>query len=136
MKLIQELLTLSEASVKKPYQVRIETKMGSGDWQDIELFANSIADIANAVSEFETDDAALGRFDLGQLTGIVEDFIGKGPGRHLEGTWDEMDFDVKSMSDDVLKISWTFSGVYKDHPSDKMLTPKTKSGIITIMPGN
>lgn len=38
--------------------------------------------------------------------------------------------DVKSLKDDVLKISWTFSGLNK-----RLKDMKTKSGVMTIMPG-
>lgn len=122
---------LTEAATKKPYQVRIETPgMATGDWKDVTLHADSLEDIARAVGASPVDTDAHDKFGLHQLVGFVEDWIGPGPDGH--GTsWDEMDMDVKSLKDDVLKISWTFSGVNMRRKEDVI-----KSGVLTIMPGH
>jgi hypothetical protein len=130
--LIQELLALTEAK-NMPYQVRV----GSGDWKDIELQADSIEDIAKAVSASPMDDAAHEKFGLHQLTELVEDYIGVGPSGP-GSSWDEIDFDVSSLKDDVLKLTYDFGGVnMKNAKRDGGYgSPVHKSGIITIMPGN
>lgn len=122
---------LAEAHKPTMYQVKIETNSG-GDWKDMTLYAASLQDIADSV---ESDDAH-DKFNLGELTSIVEDWIGDGPGNgRFRGTWDEMDFDVKSLKDDVLKISWTFSGIDMSLAKiNKGGTEVTRKGVISIMP--
>jgi hypothetical protein len=127
-------LKLTEAK-SKTYQVKI------GDtWEDRVLHAESLADIARAVTASPRDEAAHNKFDLGELTEIVTEYIGENPGGRREGpsVWDEMDFDLTSEKDDVLKISYVFSGIdrgtgrHKGHYMNEI----TKKGTITIMPGN
>lgn len=129
MSILKELLALNESSrgEAEPYQVRIE----NSDWMDALLYFKDLSAIASAI-----DDR--GDSDTGQLTEIVEDYIGKGPNSRGDnrGSWDEMDFEVKSFKDDVLKIKYTFAGVDMGRLEGKYGTPVKKQGVITIMPGN
>lgn len=119
---------LTEAKTKSFYfQIRIEGSSG-GDWQDISMYADSLEDIAASVDAAPSEMDKMDKFDISQLADIVRDFIGEGPDG--EGTsWDEMDMEVKSLSNDVLKVSYTFSGVNMRKGSEV-----TRNGIITIMP--
>jgi hypothetical protein len=131
--------TLKEAASKNMYQVKIESGSG-GDWKDLELWADSLEDIVTSVTASPRDTDAHAKFDISQLTEIVEGWIGDGPDSDGKG-WDEMDFDVKSHRDGVLKLSYHFSGVsmrktrLKNNP-EKYGEEVKKSGVITIMPGN
>lgn len=117
--IIAELLRLIE-NKSAMFQVRVSDK---DDWQDVALHAADLDVIARAVSEPES-----AKFDLGELTELVEKFIGDGPEGYgpKAGSWDEMDYDVKSHSDDVLKIQWTFGGYSRR-------SPIKKTGVMTIM---
>lgn len=128
MKLLQELLSLTEAK-KLPYQVRVAD---GADWVDTTLNADSLEDIAAAVGASPADEKAHEKFGLFQLTPFIHKWIGDGPDGYGKGagSWDEMDMDVKSLKDDVLKISWTFSGVNMRRKEDVV-----KKGVMTIMPG-
>lgn len=126
---------------KNPYQVRVETPgIATGDWMDISLNADSLEDIASAVGASPVDYKAHDKFGLHELVEFIEDnWIGPGPDG--PGTsWDEIDMDVKSLKHDVLKISFTFSGVKMPRTVSKH-TKKygdevKKRGVLTIMPGN
>ena len=116
---------------KNPYQVRVETPgLATGDWKDISLNADSLEDIAGAVGASPVDYKAHDKFGLHELAEFIEDnWIGRGPDG--PGTsWDEIDMDVKSLKHDVLKISFTFSGVNMRRKEDVV-----KKGVLTIMPG-
>jgi len=135
MQLLQELLGLLKGQKQKGrlteaektgYQIKVDSAV-RGNWKDSHLNAASLDDIASAVSASPVDDQAHDKFNLSKLTTLVTDFIGVGPGG--QGTsWEEIDYDVVSLQDDVLKISWRFSGVKQ---SD---TEVVKTGMITIMP--
>ena len=128
MKLLQELLSLSEAK-KLPYQIRVAD---GADWVDTTLNADSLEDIAAAVGASPVDEKAHNKFGLYQLTPFIHKWIGDGPDGYGKdaGSWDEMDMDVKSLGDDVLKIRWTFSGL-----NERRKDYITKTGVMTIMPG-
>lgn len=128
---------LSEAAGKKPYQVRVESTRPpiTGDWKDVMLRADSLEDIAEAVAASPVDEKAHAKFGLSELVSFIHDWVGPGPDGH-GSTWDEMEFDVKSLSNDVLKLTWTFSGVNMRQKQGKYGTPVTKSGVLTIMPGS
>lgn len=125
-------LKLVESS-KTMFQVRVE----NSDWQDLAL---PFKDLQAIVDEINTvwvpDGGDVG--DLGVLTGLVQDYIGEGPNSRGEnrGSWDEIEFDLKTFKDDVLKIKYTFGGVDMGRLEGKYGTPVTKKGTITIMPGN
>lgn len=125
MSILQELLALHELHKDSAhsYQVRV----GSGDWQDIKLYFDDLEDIKRRVQAIGTNIEAQ---DVGQLTELVEGYIGEGPDGH-GSTWDDMDFEVESLKDDVLKIGYTFSGFNQRHERTV-----TKTGTITLMPGN
>ena len=129
MSLLQELLSLNEAK-KLPYQVRAAD---GADWVDTTLNANSLEDIAAAVGASAADEKSHAKFSLSQLTPFIQKWIGDGPDGYGKGagSWDEMDMDVKSMKDDVLKISWSFSGM-----NMRLKDMKSHKGVMTIMPGN
>lgn len=128
-KLTFKQFLLSEAKdAKTAFQIRV----ASGDWKDLKLHFDDLKDIADRINH---PLHGAGKTDLGALTGVVQDYIGVGPDG--PGTsWDEMDFDVKSLSDDVLKVTYTFSGVNMRQKQGKYGTPVSKTGVITIMPGN
>ena len=137
-KMFLEAEEKSKKPPKKTYQVRVSTTHTTGDWEDVDLHSDSLDDIEKAVSASPVDDKAHEKFGLHELTTCVEKFIGDGPAGH-GSTWDEMDFDVRSHAHDVLKISFTFSGVdmrgtRKKHNPDRYGEPVRKSGVITIMP--
>ncbi len=123
--LLKELLTLNESQMTD-FQLRVSDK---DDWQDVKLRAASLDAIAAAVDASPADNKAHAGFDLGQLTAFIEKFIGDGPDGYgsKAGSWDEMDYEVKSHKDDVLKISWTFSGQSSRAGNVK------KAGTMTIM---
>lgn len=130
---LEELQKLDEGQ-KTPYQIRIESTGGwavSDSWKDAHLYADSLDDIAAAVNASPVDEKAHEKFSLGELTEIVEQWIGKGPGPGDKTSWDEMDYYVKSHKDEVLKIGFEFSGV-----NTRDYETVAKKGIITIMPGN
>jgi hypothetical protein len=120
---------MMEAASKNPYQVRVDSKGITGDWKDIDLHADSLEAIAKAVGASPVDDKAHAGFGLHELVSQVQDWIGPGPDGH-GSTWDEMDFDVESLRNDVLKIKWTFSGM-----NMRRKEMVKKQGTITIMPG-
>jgi hypothetical protein len=130
--ILKELLALRE-SKGTMYQVRVETQAG-GDWKDMKLGASSIEDIADSVSASTHDTKAHNKFDVSELTEIIEDFIGSSPSGKSDSTWDEMDIDVKSLKHDVLKLSFTFGGTLPARKGEKYRTPYEKNGTITIMP--
>lgn len=127
MSLLQELLFISEAQTFKPtiFQVRVS----NGDYEDRSLHFQNLKDVQERV-----DDEG----DVSELTGLVEEYIGKGPNSRgsNRGSWDEMEFEIESFKDEVLKIKYTFSGVDMGRLEGKSGTPVTKKGVITLMPGN
>lgn len=112
-----------------------QVKFKYGGWQDVEMYFDDLEDIAARVNH---PLRGPGKTDLSPLTAMIEDFIGKGPGEY---GWEEMDYDVQSLSDDVLKITYTFGGVdmsgtQRKHNPDRYGEPVKRSGVVTIMPGN
>jgi hypothetical protein len=104
-------------------------------WKDKELHFDDLQDIVDRINHPLRGPC---RTDLSELTELVEDQIGDGAnGGYGEnaGTWDEIDFDVKSFSEDVLKITYTFGGVCFRKGVQYGETIM-KTGVITIMPGN
>lgn len=104
-----------------------QVKVGNDGWKDISLGKGiSLEEIQKSVSGHPSGEY---KFDISVLTGLVEEYIGDGPNGYgpAAGTWDEMDFEVASFGDDVLKIKYEFSGMDRHHDVRK------KSGVITIM---
>lgn len=128
--LLKELFALKETKYSM-YQV----KVGNDDWKDVSLGAESLQDIVKSVQASPYDTDAHAKFDVSELTRLVEELVGDGPGGYgpNAGSWDEIEFDVKSFSDDVLKITYALSGIDMSK-RDKETT--FKKGLITIMPGN
>lgn len=123
------------------YQVRVDSETTTGDWRDLELGAASLDDIVASVNAHPSDEKAIARFGLHELVSLVTNFIGDGANSRGSdrGSWDEMDFEIKSFRDDVLKVEWHFGGVDMSRLEDgrrgrKYGTPVSRSGTITIMP--
>lgn len=125
---------LAEAKKKNMFQVKVEGSSG-GDWKDVAMYANTLQDIADSVGAAASEMDKMNKFDISQLADFVRDFIGEGPDG--SGTsWDEMDMNVKSLSNEVLKISYAFGGVNMRQKQGNYGTEVTRKGTITIMPGN
>ena len=104
-----------------------QAKVSNDDWQDIDMGKGvCLQDIEKAVSG---DPSSKHKFDVSVLSHLVKEYIGDGPNGYgpAAGTWDDMDFKVISLGDDVLKIKYEFFGTNRHHDVLK------KSGVITIM---
>lgn len=130
---LQDIKLLEGVDEENMFQVRV----GSGSWKDVNLYFDDLKDIADRVNH---PLRGPGKTDLGQLSELIQDYIGPGPDGH-GSTWDEIDFDVASLKDDVLKITYHFGGVNmsgtkrRTNP-DRYGEPVVKTGTITFMPGN
>jgi hypothetical protein len=121
MKLLQQLL---EVYAKEQI---FHVKVGNDDWEEI-TFGKGVTldEIEKAISDHSFSNH---KFNISALSKLVKKYIGDGPNGYgpAAGHWNEMDFEVISLKDDVLKIKYMFFGVDRHHKDCK------KSGIITII---
>lgn len=105
-------------------QVKVDSNRLSSGWKDREIDTD-LQQVA--VSLYNNS------FDLSQLTVFVTDFIGTRVSSW--SSWDDMDFELVSYENDVLKIAFVFGGIHFNRGADVEGTPVNRSGIITLMPG-